>query len=281
MGQPHTSANRPPGQRQKASAAPQRQPPKDATKPRRGKRSVFSLIIILIALVNIVPSLFNTAFDLVRDITAPLASLFEPEPEIDFDSGPIGPDAPQGDADAGVPSDYELDEQECIALVDEYLSAELVSDHTRDLLVETLNADCDSALLGTCEELGIDAQAWADWEMSHLSYTIDSCFVYTEDNTATVYVSYTTAGGIFELQDIYDEIDLYLKDIDAWDEEWNLRPLSDAEKAKVGDMFTEGLADIDAEQETFFGSELVRKDGEWAIDEDAMAETMSMVLGVW
>lgn len=227
------------------------------------------------------PSLFNTAFNLVRDITAPLASLFEPEPEIDFDSGPIGPDAPQGDADAGVPSDYELDEQECIALVDEYLSAELVSDHTRDLLVETLNADCDSALLGTCEELGIDAQAWADWEMSHLSYTIDSCFVYTEDNTATVYVSYTTAGGIFELQDIYDEIDLYLKDIDAWDEEWNLRPLSDAEKAKVGDMFTEGLADIDAEQETFFGSELVRKDGEWAIDEDAMAETMSMVLGVW
>lgn len=255
--------------------------PKDTTKPRRGKRSVFSLIIILIALVNIVPSLFSTAFDLVRDVTAPLASLLEPEPEIDFDSDPIGPDAPQDGDSSGDASGYELDEQECIALVDEYLSAELVSDHTRDLLVKTLNADCDSALLGTCEELGIDAQAWADWEMSHLSYTIDSCFVYTEDNTATVYVSYTTAGGIFELQDIYDEIDRYLKDIDAWDEEWNLRPLSDAEKTKVGDMFTEGMADIDAEQETLFGSELVRKDGEWAINEDAMTETMSMVLGVW
>lgn len=94
-------------------------------------------------------------------------------------------------------------------------------------------------------------------------------------------MSYTTAGGIFELRDIYDEIDRYLKDIDAWDEEWNLRPLSDAEKTKVGDMFTEGMADIDTEQETFFGSELVRKDGEWAINEDAMTETMSMVLGVW
>ncbi len=46
-------------------------------------------------------------------------------------------------------------------------------------------------------------------------------------------------------------------------------------------MFTEGMADIDAEQETFFGSELARKDGEWAINEDAMTETMSMVLGVW
>lgn len=257
--------------------------PKDAPAARKRRLSVIRTIVIVFIVINIVPTLLVLALNIFDDIASSFGHSDVPNLENGLATG-----TPQGDADGDDTPSYVLDQQmqeaeqqKCIALVDEYLRDAITGDQPRELLVDTLNEDCSNALLGTCDELGIDAQAWADWEMEHLSYEIDSCYVQAEDDTATVYVNYTSAGGIFELQDIYDEIDRYLRSVDAWDEDLNMRALSDAERRKVGEIFTSGLEDIDAEQEMFFGTDLVRENGEWAIDMDSMSETTTMVLGVW
>lgn len=264
-------------ERRAAKAAPQ-----DVKPARKHRCSIIGAIIILVAAVNIVPILLDVASGILHDIQVTFA-MFEPEPENDsMLSESHGSDNADALAEMEIAQEEKKEgERECIAMVDEHLRTVTTSDETRDTLAKALDEDCRHAIGGTCDQLGIDANAWADWEMSHLTYEIDSCFIDPAAGTGTVYVNYTSAGGVLALQDIYDEIAEYLVTIDALDDEWELRALTDAEKKKVNKIFTDGLENIPVEQELFFGTDLIRKSDAWSIDMESMSETMDMVLGIW
>ncbi len=78
------------------------------------------------------------------------------------------------------------DERTCVQICEAYLQA-IASEQSpeRTAVIDGLNQSMMETTGYTCEELGIDANAYADWALSNFSYRIDSCYAHTDEGTAS------------------------------------------------------------------------------------------------
>ncbi len=76
------------------------------------------------------------------------------------------------------------DERTCVQFCEAYLQA-IASEQSpeRTAVIDGLNQSMMETTGHTCEELGIDANAHADWALSNFSYRIDSCYAHTDEGT--------------------------------------------------------------------------------------------------
>ena len=71
------------------------------------------------------------------------------------------------------------DKRTCVQICEAYLQA-IASEQSpeRTAVIDGLNQSMMETTGYTCEELGIDANAYADWALSNFSYRIDSCYTH-------------------------------------------------------------------------------------------------------
>lgn len=92
------------------------------------------------------------------------------------------------------------DERTCVQICEAYLQA-IASEQSpeRTAVIDGLNQSMMETTGYTCEELGIDANAYADWALSNFSYRIDSCYAHTDEGTASLYL-YTWGPDLLDMR---------------------------------------------------------------------------------
>lgn len=124
-----------------------------------------------------------------------------------------------------------------------------------------------------CAELGIDPLAFADWVLTDFTYEIGG--VYVDGDTATVYVD-TTERATFELlMDFGDAVDAYDKTVDS--ESMTPEEL----KAKVGELFSQTMAESTDTTTYYAAVDFVKKDGAWVVVEDSFEEELDYMFGTF
>ncbi|MDO5042718.1 MAG: DUF4190 domain-containing protein [Slackia sp.] len=140
-------------------------------------------------------------------------------------------------------------------------------------LSQEFNDSFEDSFSMSCAELGIDPSAFAEWAVTDFSYEIDS--VYVDGDTATVYVD-TTERDTFEfLMGFSDAVAAY----GATAEGEGATP--DAAKAKVGELFSQTMAETTDTTTYFAAVDFVKKDGVWVAVEDSLEEEFDYMFGTF
>lgn len=252
--------------RRAAAAAPK------GGEPKR-KRSLIKAVIIFVVVVNLLPVVFGLiglVFDGVGGLFDGLTSLGTSSTQTSD---------PHED-DRVFESDVDEAEQECIDAVVARL--DLLQTDTGDetqRVAAFLNETFEQGLGYTADELGIDAQAFAELITGQFAYEIDSCFVY-DDGTATVYFnSWGPSAGMIAHTAHNKIFDLFTSEGVF---EGDTRPvLSQYQQDRIRALFAEAIDEQGSSGEDFSSVGLILVDGTWTVDEDDLAEEVDMALGIW
>lgn len=248
---------------------------KDAPKDKRGPSrlgKVVRVIIIFAVLVNLLPVLVFGLGSLFSDLMS----------ETDYTES-VEHETPSHDGHAptsGVDMDS-LDEDElaCVQICDAYLQA-IASEQSpeRAAIIGALDQIMVQATGYTCEELGIDANDYADWTLSNFSYQIDSCYAQTDEGTADLYL-FAWGPNLTGLHaTLRQNVRTYIAGLDVG-KEGALRPLTENEQAHVRELFTEALENAEMGSESFLGFQLTFEDGTWVLDLDRAQYQLGFPLG--
>ena len=130
----------------------------------------------------------------------------------------------------------------------------------------------------TCEELGIDANAYADWALSNFSYRIDSCYAHTDEGTASLYL-YTWGPDLLDMRaTLRQSVYSYMSELDT-DEAGAKRPLAENEQAHIRGLLAEAIENAEMDSESFLGFQLAFEDGTWVLDLEQAQYQLGIPLG--
>lgn len=245
--------------------------PKDKRGPSPLGKTVRA-IAIFVVLANVLPALFYSIGGLFSDLTSEMNSPELIEPEVPSYDG--------HDPSPGIDMDsLDDDERTCVQICEAYLQA-IASEQSpeRTAVIDGLNQSMMETTGYTCEELGIDANAYADWALSNFSYRIDSCYAHTDEGTASLYL-YTWGPDLLDMratlrQNVYS----YMSELDA-DEAGTERPLAENEQAHVRELFAEAIENAEMDSESFLGFQLAFEDGTWVLDLEQAQYQLGIPLG--
>lgn len=264
--------------RERAERAVERRARKAAPQDKQARPRVARFvraILLIVIFVNLLPFALDIADRVVSDI----ASSADPEPQPPFED----PEAPSVDADEIEPeidrSALNEDELACVEACDSYLQA--VADGQgpqRADVVAVLEQHMEDSLGYSCEDLGIDSNAYADWVLSNFSYRITSCYAWTDEGSASVYL-YAWAPDTFgAIASASQSIFNYLGELGI-DNPSSMRPLTEEERERVRNLFAETIENAEMDSESFLGFDLILEDGTWALDIDQAQYQLGIPLG--
>ncbi|WP_270472116.1 hypothetical protein [Collinsella intestinalis] len=248
---------------------------KAAPKDKRGPSTLgktLRVIVIFVVLANVLPALLYGIGDLFSDLTSGTGS-----PEL------IEPEAPSYDGhdpSPGIDMDsLDDDERTCVQICEAYLQA-IASEQSpeRTAVIDGLNQSMMETTGYTCEELGIDANAYADWALSNFSYRIDSCYAHTDEGTASLYL-YTWGPDLLDMRaTLRQSVYSYMSELDTG-EAGAKRPLTENKQAHVRELFAEAIENAEMDSESFLGFQLAFEDGTWVLDLEQAQYQLGIPLG--
>ena len=212
----------------------------------------------------------NFRFDLVQD---------DGEWEIDEDSFEEELYETFINSDVGGEVDYEERDNaiECVNLVYSRLSTLSEDEELHAYLVEEFNDYLELYAHYGAEELGIDADAFADWYLANVWYTTDyvdaESSYMVEVEVCMMRVDYDA------WWDFGDEVEAYLDEQDV--SYYSGQALTDAQKEHVQGLYDDFIASYDLEDEdeyVILDFEFSEEDGEWVLDEDVYQSEMEYAL---
>lgn len=171
------------------------------------------------------------------------------------------------------------DERTCVQICEAYLQA-VASEQSpeRTAVIDGLNQSMMETTGYTCEELGIDANAYADWALSNFSYRIDSCYAHTDEGTASLYL-YTWGPDLLDMRaTLRQSVYSYMSELDA-DEAGAKRPLAENEQAHIRGLLAEAIENAEMDSESFLGFQLAFEDGTWVLDLEQAQYQLGIPLG--
>lgn len=248
--------------------------PQDKQARPRVARFVRAILFIVI-FVNLLPF----ALDIADRVVSGIASSTDPEPQPPFE----GPEAPSIDADEIEPeidrSALDEDELACVEACDSYLQAVAGGqDPQRADVIAVLEQNMEDSVGYSCEDLGIDSNAYADWVLSNFSYRITSCYAWADEGSASVYL-YAWAPDTFgAIASASQSIFNYLDELGI-DNSSSMRPLTEEERGRVRSLFAETIENAEMDSESFLGFDLTLEDGAWTLDIDQAQYQLGIPLG--
>ena len=148
----------------------------------------------------------------------------------------------------------------------------------RTAVIDGLNQSMMEATGYTCEELGIDANAYADWALSNFSYQIDSCYAHTDEGTASLYL-YTWGPDLLDMRaTLRQSVYSYMSELDTG-EAGAKRPLTENEQAHIRGLLAEAIENAEMDSESFLGFQLAFEDGTWVLDLEQAQYQLGIPLG--
>lgn len=130
----------------------------------------------------------------------------------------------------------------------------------------------------TAAQLGIDADAWATWVLSGVSWELSSVYTY-DDGTGSAYFDMTSP----DVSAVIDEsgISSYLidHDLSIWSGQGTTQ-LTDAQRAEVRALWEAAMEQSEETSDSFLGVELIRVDGVWTVDEATLWDALDSGLGL-
>lgn len=277
-----------------SARASRRQDTKRRAKPNSGnrgtsktstsRRTAIRTIIFVIFFFNVAPIACTGAISLLDAFDSrPSVDASHDEPAHTPSDDDLSGDGLSSDDTVETPEESpdDIAKQECLDIAAARLNEVSSADGPeRERIVAFLNTYFSDSLGYTAEELGIDADAFAAWALQNFSYEIESCYVHTDEGTASVYfnvwcpsastIANTADEDIFDR--LYQEVDFFAEVPE---------PLTDAQKDQVRALFAEALDDSWQDDPGFSCIDFVFEDGEWKADEDSFAGEMDLVLGIW
>ncbi len=245
--------------------------PKDKQGPSRLVK-VARTIILVVILVNLLPALIYGASELFSALTSgeDFTEVVESETSSHDGSAP-GP---------GIDMDS-LDEDElaCVQACNAYLQA-VTSEQSpeRAAIIDDFDQSMVEASGYTCEELGIDANAYADWVLSNFSYQIDSCYPRADEGTASLYL-YAWGPDLIDMRaELHQSIYTYIAELDAG-RTGSMRPLDESEQEHVRKLFAEAVENTELGSESFLGFQLTFEGGAWVLDIEQAQYQLDIPLG--
>lgn len=221
----------------------------------------FVLMFVLVMLINIFGSCASDVFD-------------------DSDDAATRPD------DAG--SDYSTEQM----TADEQAISDAITARMDGLaddpdVVEAAKQGLDKKLKSyvgyTAEELGIDADAYAAWFLSQMSYRINYAYTY-DDNTGIVSLEVDSPLGYQIASDFYDEASDYLmsnKLYGSYDDDTETAPLTSEQQDQMRGFFANVLTATEPDDNGYASiAALKDADGTWQLDESAIQGELDYLFGV-
>lgn len=272
---PSLSESRERKRQMQAERTAARRAAKAAPKDKRGPSplgKIVRAIVIFVVLANLLPALLHGIGSLFSDLTSETDSPEFTEPE--------APSYDGRDPSPGIDMDS-LDDNEraCVQICDAYLQA-IASEQSpeRTAIIDGLNQSMMETTGYTCEELGIDTNAYADWALSNFSYQIDSCFAHTDEGTASLYL-YAWGPDLLDMRaTLRQSVYSYISELDT-DEAGAKRPLAENEQAHVRELFAEAIENAEMGSESFLGLQLTLEDGTWVLDLEQVQYQLGIPLG--
>lgn len=245
--------------------------PKDKRGPSPLGKTVRA-IAIFVVLANVLPALLYSIGGLFSDLTSETNSPELIEPEVPSYDG--------HDPSPGIDMDsLDDDERTCVQICEAYLQA-IASEQSpeRTAVIDGLNQSMMETTGYTCEELGIDANAYADWALSNFSYRIDSCYAHTDEGTASLYL-YTWGPDLLDMRaTLRQSVYSYMSELDT-DEAGAKRPLAENEQAHIRGLLAEAIENAEMDSESFLGFQLAFEDGTWVLDLEQAQYQLGIPLG--
>lgn len=245
--------------------------PKDKRGPSPLGKTVRA-IAIFVVLANVLPALFYSIGGLFSDLTSETNSPELIEPEVPSYDG--------HDPSPGIDMDsLDDDERTCVQICEAYLQA-IASEQSpeRTAVIDGLNQSMMETTGYTCEELGIDANAYADWALSNFSYRIDSCYAHTDEGTASLYL-YTWGPDLLDMRaTLRQSVYSYMSELDT-DEAGAKRPLAENEQAHIRGLLAEAIENAEMDSESFLGFQLAFEDGTLVLDLEQAQYQLGIPLG--
>ena len=150
------------------------------------------------------------------------------------------------------------------------------------LAAQGLDNKLKSYLGYSAEELGIDADAYAEWFFSKLSYQVNYAYDY-DDGTGIVAFDITSPI-VYQLTgDLYDKSSDYLMENELYGsfDGTDASPLTEEQQDRMRGFFAEVLTDAELEDSGILSFAVSKDaDGTWHIDEDEFQENLDYLFGV-
>ena len=167
---------------------------------------------------------------------------------------------------------------ECVNALYDRLSTLSEDEELRAYLVEEFNERLESEAYYDAEELGIDADAFADWYLANMWYT---AYYVDADNYSIEINMYMMHFAYDAWWDFGDEVYAYLDEQDV--SYYSGQALTDAQKEHIRGLYDDFIANYDVEDEdeyVILTFEFSEEDGEWVLDEDTYQSEMEYALGM-
>lgn len=130
----------------------------------------------------------------------------------------------------------------------------------------------------TAAQLGIDADAWATWVLSGVSWELSSVYTY-DDGTGSAYLDMTSP----DVSSVISEsgISSYLidHDLSIWSGQ-GATQLTDAQRSEVRALWEAAMEQSEETSDSFLSVELIRVDGVWTVDEATLWDALDSGLGL-
>lgn len=173
----------------------------------RGKLSFKLALLILIVfglvggIIGAVGSCVSNAFDRMDSAAS---RLFDDDDADSIDWTGEDNGEPQAEF-----SDEEAAVRDCVVT---RLDALADNERDRNMVADGLSSSLENDLGYTADELGIDANTWADAKLSQLSYSVDSAFAFDDEGSVYIYMTAPRTDTLVELfaeqaQPILDRLD--------------------------------------------------------------------------
>lgn len=163
-------------------------------------------------------------------------------------------------------------ESACLELVEERMAGLVSDDDTHELVVEQFDEAMVLTTGFTAEELGIDADEFADWYLSEFWYDLDeAAYAHDASEGVSVVTFYVAFPDISEVKWFGEDVYAYLGGQHVWgdlDQE-----LDEAQLAYVDRPYQAMLTNFDTRSH-LMTVYFERVDGEWTFDEDAWTEEL-------
>ena len=165
---------------------------------------------------------------------------------------------------------------ECVNALYDRLSTLSEDEELHAYLVEEFNDRLEMEAYYDAEELGIDADAFADWYLANMWYTTYSVSANDYSIEIDMYMMDVDYDAWW---DFGDEVEAYLDEQDV--SYYSGQALTDAQKEHVQGMYDDFIANYDFEDEDEYAIltfEFSEEDGEWVLDEDTYQSEMEYAL---
>lgn len=252
----------PPRKTQPDNGAPQ-QPAARSGKPgcQRSFHRVFVLVVVIVMFINAFGSCASDVFD-----------------DVSSDS----------DASDDAALDYSqeqmnADEQAIANIITERMDGLADDPATMELAKQGLNSKLKSYVGYTAEELGIDADAYAAWFFSQMSYQISYAYTY-DDGTGIVAVEIASPLAFQIASSFYDKASDYLMDNElygSYDDDTVAAPLTSEQQDRMRGFFADVLTDTEPSDNGYMSVAAIKgADGAWQLSESAIKGELNYLLGV-